>query len=74
MAKGVKRAISSLGRFGTVCLFVVVIRQATVFQLYHGGDMMYKMRRTKPERTLLQTQGIFNLPHQIGIVLFGVGG
>ena len=40
----------------------------TVFQLYHGGDIMYEMRRIKPEPTLLPAQGIFNLPHHIGMV------
>ena len=40
---------------------------ATVFQLYHSGDMMYEMRRRKPEPTLLVTQWIFNLPHHIGM-------
>ena len=35
-----------------VCLLAI----ATVFQLYHGGDMMYEMRRRKPEPTLLSTQ------------------
>ena len=30
--------------------------------------MMYEMRSWKPEHTLLQTQGIFNLPHHIGMV------
>ena len=29
---------------------------ATVFQLYHGNDMMY------------EREGIFNLPHHIGMV------
>ena len=38
---------------------------ATVIQLYHGSDMMYEMRRGKPESTLLPAQGIFNLPHHI---------
>ena len=33
---------------------------ATEFQLYHGSDMMYEMRRTKPEATLLPNQGICN--------------
>ena len=47
------------------CVLLYVI--ATVFQLYLGGDMMYKMRR-KPEPTPLATKGIFNLPHQKGIV------
>ena len=42
---------------------------AMLFQLYHGGDMMYKMRRIKPEPTLLLHEGIINLPHHIGMVL-----
>ena len=29
---------------------------------------IYKMRRRKPEPTLLPTQRIFNLPHHIGMV------
>ena len=41
---------------------------ATVIQLYHDSDMMYEMGRRKSEATLLQTQGIFNLPHVIGMV------
>ena len=45
-----------------VCLLFCTI--ATIFQLYHDGDMMYEMRTRKPEPTLLQTQGIFNLPHR----------
>ena len=51
----------------TVCwlLFYTI---ATIFQLYHGGDMMYEMRRRKPEPTLLPTRGIFNLIHHIGMV------
>ena len=28
---------------------------ATVFQIYQGGDMMYEMRRRKPEPTLFFT-------------------
>ena len=47
-----------------VCLLFYAI--ATVFQLFHGGDM-YEMRR-KPEPTLLPTQGIFNLANHIGMV------
>ena len=31
---------------------------ATVFQLYHGGNIMYEMRRRNPE----PTQGIINNP------------
>ena len=30
--------------------------------------MMYKLRRRKPEPILLLTQGIFNLPYNIGMV------
>ena len=41
-----------------VCLLFYAI--AAIFQLYHGNDMMYEMRRRKPEPTLL--------PHQIGMV------
>ena len=40
----------------------------TVFQLYHGGDMIYGMGRRNPEPTLLPPQGIFHLPHHIGMV------
>ena len=49
-----------------VCL-LLFYAIATIVQLYHGGDMMYEMRRRKPESTLLQTQWIFNLPHHIGM-------
>ena len=31
--------------------------------------MIYVMRRRKPEHTILPTQGIFNLPPHIGMVL-----
>ena len=48
------------------CLLFYAI--ATLFQLYQGGDMMDEMRRKKPEPTLLPAQGIFNLPHHIGMV------
>ena len=37
------------------------------FLLYHGGDMMYEMRKLEP--TLLLIQGLSNLPHHIGMVL-----
>ena len=37
-------------------IFVLFATIATVFQLYHGGDMMYEMRRRKPAPTLLLTQ------------------
>ena len=36
--------------------------------LYHGSDMMDEMRRRKPKPTLLLIEGIFNLPHHIGMV------
>ena len=49
-----------------VCL-LLFYTIATAFQLYHGSHMMYEMRRRKLEPTLLQTQGIFNLPHHICI-------
>ena len=39
----------------------------TILQLYHGSDMMYKMRRKKPEPTPLLSQGMFNLLHHIGM-------
>ena len=51
-------------------LFVLLLFYgiATVFRLYLGGDIMYEMRKRKPEPTLLLTQGISNLPHFIGMV------
>ena len=49
-----------------VCLLFYAI--ATVFQLYHGSDRMYEMRRRKPETTLLPTQVKFNLQHHMGMV------
>ena len=33
-------------------LFVVLRHSNSIFQLYHGSDMMYEMRREKPEATL----------------------
>ena len=41
---------------------------ATVFQLYYGGNLMYKMRGRKTEPTILLSQGIVNLPHNMGMV------
>ena len=32
--------------------------------------MMYKMRRRKPELTLFPIDGIFDLPHHIGLVIW----
>ena len=46
-------------------LFWFIYTMATEFQLYLGGDVMYEMRRTTPEPTLLQTQALkdsLNLP------------
>ena len=40
----------------------------SLFLLYYGGDRMYEVRRRKSEPTILPTQGIFNLPHYIGMV------
>ena len=52
---------------GKFCLLLFYVR-ATVFQLYHGGDIMCELRRRKPEPTHLPTQGISNVPHQIDMV------
>ena len=49
-----------------VCL-LLFYTIATVLQLYHCGDMMCEMRKN-PEPTLLPTQEIFNLPHNIVMV------
>ena len=57
------------------CCFVVILRQSntpTVFRLYLGSDMMYEMRRRKPEPTLLPTEVIFILPHHTGMVSEGL--
>ena len=45
---------------------VLFYARAIVFQLDLGGDM-YEMRRKKIEPTVLPTQGIFYLPHHIGM-------
>ena len=64
LTSGAARCEVALHGCGTslVYLFYTI---AIVFQLYHGGDKMYEMRRRKPEPTLLQ---IFNLPHDTGVV------
>ena len=51
----------------SVCL-LLLSAITTLFQLYHDSNMMYEIRRRKPEPTILLTQWIFNLPHHIGIV------
>ena len=58
--EGIKEGIN-------VCLLLFCVI-TTVFQLYHGSDMMCEMRSQKPESTLLLTRGIFNLPYHIGMV------
>ena len=55
----------SLSRKAFVCF---CFTPKKLFQLDHGGDMMYEMRRRKLEPTLFLTQGIDNLPHHIGMV------
>ena len=52
----------------TMAILSVYYAVATVFQVYHGSDMMYEMKRRRPEPTLLLTEGIFNLPHHVGMV------
>ena len=58
---------AGMGRVMLVCLllFYTIV---TIFQSYQGGDMMHEMRRRKRVHALLPTQGIFNLPHHIGMV------
>ena len=51
-----------------VCL-LLFYAIATVFQLYLGIDVMYKMSRRNPKPPLLLTRGIFNLPHHTYMVL-----
>ena len=64
---GLARCEAALHRCRTslVCLVYTI---AMVFQLYHGGVMMYEMRRRKRKPTLLPAHGVFNLPHHIGMV------
>ena len=50
-----------------VCL-LLLYTIAIVFQLFHDNDMMYEMRRRKPDSTLLPTKGIFKLLHHVGMV------
>ena len=67
LTSGLARCEVALQGCGTipVCFFFTI---ATVFQLYHGDARLYEMRRRKADPTLLPTQGIFNLPHHIGMV------
>ena len=50
----------------SVCLFYAI---APDVQLYHGGDIMYDMRRRKPEPTPLPTQEMFKVPQHKGMIL-----
>ena len=52
----------------TLYCLLLFYTMATLFQLYRGSDMMYEMKRRKPDPTLLPTHGIFNLQHHIGMV------
>ena len=62
------RSQGSRGALIEVVCLLLFYTTATLFQLYSGGDMMYEMRRRKPEPTCLPTQWIFNLPHHVGMV------
>ena len=68
-----------LGRWPTLsCLWVLWIffvfhcwlfdDITTVFQLYLGGDMMYKIRRRKLKSTLLPTPRTIILSHHVGMI------
>ena len=61
-------ALSRKTSEGGVLVFFLVYAISSVFQLYNGSDMMYEMSWRKPELTFLPSQGIFNLPHHIGLV------
>ena len=50
-----------------ICL-LLVYTLATVVQLHHGDNMMYELRKRKPEPALLPIEGLFNLPHHNGMV------
>ena len=54
-------------QFEIVCLLFYTI--TIVFHLYHGGDVMYEMRRN-PKPTLLPYQRNFNLLHHIAVLAF----
>ena len=67
LTNGPVRYEAALHGYGTsrFCLFCAI---ATVFQLYHGSNMMYEMRRRNPEPTLLPAHCIFNLSHHKGMI------
>ena len=60
------------GTRGKLCFVSLLMSNktiATVFMLYqYLCYMMYEMRRRNPKATLLPTEGIFNLPHNKGMV------
>ena len=58
---GISQSCGSIDAIWFVCLLLLDVI-ATVFQLYHGGVIMFEMRRRKPKPTFLPTQGLFNLP------------
>ena len=47
-----------------ICFFHAI---ATIFQLYHGTDMVWD-EKEKTQAYILMNQGIFNTPHHIGMV------
>ena len=53
------RLVGVMKRF--ICLLLLFY--ATVFQLDHGSDMMYEIKRRKPEPTFDRLKGSFNPPN-----------
>ena len=52
-------AVMKMGSIAFVCFVWLLLFYAiaTVFHVYHDGDMIYEMRRKKPESTLSQFKG-----------------
>ena len=49
--------------------FVVVLHHSNIISVIsHGGDMIYEMKRRKPEPTPYRLEGIINLPHHIAMI------
>ena len=61
--RDVKQRLKAVGQACFVAFYAV----ATVFQLYHGSDMMYEIRRRKPAPMFLLTKETFNLSHHKGM-------
>ena len=62
----------SVGVYEGVCLFVVVLHHSNSISVQ---VIWYEMRRTKPEPTLLLTQGIsltFQTPYRYGMGGYGL--